>query len=78
MITVRPRDTQTLHIVHSFKLHTNMFEIHRLISPILTLKLKGVDTAQDFLIKLGIKPHKHVLEIRIFSLYHLIVRPTKL
>ena len=36
-----------------------------------------LDTVQDFLIKLGIKPCI-LLEIGIFSLYHVIVRPTKM
>ena len=38
----------------------------------------GLDTFQDFLIKLGIKPRRHILEISIFSLNHVIVRPTKI
>ena len=38
--------------------------------------LPVVDTAQGFLIKLGIKPHMHLLlEICIFLLYHVIIRP---
>ena len=37
-----------------------------------------VDTVQDFLIKLGIKPHMHLLELSIFSLNHVILRPTKI
>ena len=37
-----------------------------------------LDTIQDFLIKLGIKPHLHILKIIIFSLNHVIVRPTKI
>ena len=37
-----------------------------------------VETVQDFLIKLGIKPRMHILEISIFSLNHVIVRPTKI
>ena len=36
-----------------------------------------LDTIQDFLCKLGVKPHVHLLEISIFSLNHVIVRPTK-
>ena len=36
----------------------------------------GLDTVQYFLIKLGIKPRLHLLEISIISLYHVIVRPT--
>ena len=37
-----------------------------------------IDTVQDFLIKLGIKPRLNILEISIFSLNHVIVRPTKI
>ena len=36
-----------------------------------------LDTVQDFLIKLGIKPCVRILEISIFSLNHVIIRPTK-
>ncbi len=35
-----------------------------------------LDTVQDFLIKLGIKPRLHILKISIFSLYHVIIKPT--
>ena len=37
-----------------------------------------VDTVTDFLIKLGIKPCMHLLEISIFSLNDVIIRPTKI
>ena len=37
-----------------------------------------LDTVQDFLIKLGIKPCMHLWEIGIFSLNNVIVRPTKI
>ena len=37
-----------------------------------------LDTIQDFLCKLGMKPHMHLLIISIFSLNHAIVRPTKI
>ena len=37
-----------------------------------------LDTVQDFLVKLGIKPLMHLLEISIFSLNHDIVRLTKI
>ena len=37
-----------------------------------------LDTVQDYLIKLGIKSCVHILEISIFSLNHVIVRPTKI
>ena len=41
-------------------------------------KTLTLDTVQDFLILLGIKPHMHLMEIGIFSLYHVIVKPTKI
>ena len=41
------------------------------------LSLSGLDTVQDFLIKLGIKPRMDLWEIRILSL-NVIVRPTKI
>ena len=37
-----------------------------------------LDTIQDFLCKLDMKPNMHLLEISTFSLYHVIVRPTKI
>ena len=37
-----------------------------------------VDTIQDFLCYLGMKPFMHLVEISIFSLNHVIVRPTKI
>ena len=37
-----------------------------------------LDTIQDFLYNLGMKPHMHLVEIGIFSLNHVIVRPTKI
>ena len=45
---------------------------------ILELVICAVDTIQDFLCKLGMKPHLHLLEISIFSLNHVIVRPTEI
>ena len=44
------------------------------------LILSRLETVQDFSIKLGkgIKPRMHILEINIFSLNHVIVRPTKI
>ena len=38
----------------------------------------GLDTIQDFLCNLGMKPHMYLVEISIFSLNHVIVRPTKI
>ena len=37
-----------------------------------------VETVQDFLIELGTKRPMHLLEISIFSLNNIIVRPTKI
>ena len=37
-----------------------------------------LDNIQDFLRKLGMKPLVHLVEISIFSLNNVIVRPTKL
>ena len=37
-----------------------------------------METVQDFLIKLGIKPLMHLLEISIFSQTDDLVRPTKI
>ena len=42
------------------------------------LKPRHLDTVQDFLIKLGIKPHMHLWKINILSLNNVIVRPTKI
>ena len=41
-------------------------------------KYVSIETVQDFLIKLGIKPNMHILEIIIFPLNYVIVRPTKI
>ena len=43
-----------------------------------SLKADRIETLQDFLIKLGIKPLMHLLEISIFSLNNVIVRLTKI
>ena len=40
--------------------------------------LNTSDTVQDFLISLGIKPLMLPLEITIFSINHVIVRPTNI
>ena len=39
---------------------------------------KCLDTIQDFLCKLGMKPHMHVVEKSIFSLNHVITIPIKI
>ena len=57
----------TVHIVH---LYCEYYEIN--------LCKSYLDTVHDFLIKLGIKPHWNILEISIFSLNHVVVRPTKI
>ena len=44
----------------------------------LSVYVDTVDTIQDFLCKLGMKPHMHLVEISIFSLNHVIVRPTEI
>ena len=43
-----------------------------------TARTCTLDTVQDFLIKLGIKPRMHLWEISILSLNNVIVRPTKI
>ena len=37
-----------------------------------------LDTIQDFLCKLGMKPHMQIVKISIFSLNNVIIRPTKI
>ena len=37
-----------------------------------------LDTIQDFLCKLDMKPHMHLVEISIFSLNHVVTRPIKI
>ena len=59
----------------SFLLHTYFLKIKYLSRLLLEYQ---IDTVQDFLIKLGIKTHMHILEISIVSLNHVIVRPTKI
>ena len=60
-----------------FWLKTLLFRTHYQRNSTMQLTLM-LDTVQDFLIKLGIKPHLHKLKISIFSLNHVIVRPTKI
>jgi hypothetical protein len=38
----------------------------------------SIDIIQYFLCKLGMKPNMHLVEIIIFSLYHVIDRPAKI
>ena len=44
----------------------------------IAVRVPTVESVQDFLIKLGIKPRMHILEIVIFLLNHVIFRPTKI
>ena len=58
-----------------------LFEHHKYYKRILPLPsapTSYLETVQDFLIKLGIKPRMHLLEISIFSINHIIVRPAKI
>ena len=41
-------------------------------------EIASLDTVTDFLIELGMKPHMHLVEISIFSLNNVTVRPTKI
>ena len=43
-----------------------------------TSALVAIDTIQDLLCELGMKPHMHLMETIIFSLYHAIARPAKI
>ena len=43
-----------------------------------SIKYCAIETVQDFLIKLDIKPLMHLLEISIFSLNNVIIRLTKI
>ena len=48
------------------------------VSFFLLLYMCALDTDQDFMIKLGIKPCMHLWEISILSLNIVIIRPTKI
>ena len=61
-----------------YQMHFRGFSILVLWTNYLYVKVGLLETVQDFLIKLGIKPRMHILEISIFSLNHVIVRPTKI
>ena len=43
-----------------------------------TRLVQGLESVQDFLIMLDMKPCMHLVEISIFSLNYVIVRPTKI
>ena len=49
----------------------NLYDAHGLRRP--TLPTYILNTIQDFLCKLGMKSHMHLVEISIFSLNHVIV-----
>ena len=59
---------------------SDMLLVEDLLLPQHSIYIRTVrlDAVQDFLIKLGIKPPMHLLEIYIFALYHVIVSPTKI
>ena len=61
----------------SCKIHACQ-EFHQVIfdKTYLPMYTQALDTVQDFLIKLGIKPHMHLLEIGIFLLHHVIHHQT--
>ena len=51
---------------------------HIVLPYLLCCIARPLDTIQDFSCKLGMKPGVHLLEISIYSLCHVIVRPTKI
>ena len=57
---------------------TFLNQLFRLLTYSVLLTYPTLDTVQDFLIKLGIKPRMHLFEIGIFLLHHVIVRSTKI
>ena len=66
--------TLTLHMRFSTKLLR--MKLH--MQTLLCCYCLGLDTVQDFLIKLGIKPRMHLWEISILSLNNVIAKPTKI
>ena len=79
VVTTTQTFTLSQYFEHMFMVGMNLRT--SLISAIYrkALRMTGkLDTVQDFLIKLGIKPHLHILKISIFSLNHVIIRPTKI
>ena len=47
-------------------------------APTKLVQLSYVDTIQDFVCELGMKPHAHLVKIKKKSYYYVIVRPTKI
>ena len=47
-------------------------------APTKLVQLSYVDTIQDFVCELGMKPHVHLANIKKKSYYYVIVRPTKI
>ena len=47
-------------------------------APTKLVQLSYVDTIQDFVFELGMKPHAHLVKIKKISYYHVIIRPTKI
>ena len=61
------------------KLWISFFETGSTVPPPFNIMpTPKVDTVQDFLIKLGIKPCMDLLEVSIFSLNIVVIRPTKI
>ena len=52
--------------------------IHLIRGKLRNANICSLDTIQDFLCDLGMKPCMHQVDISIFSINHVIVRPTKI
>ena len=55
-----------------------VFKPHAVAATNSSFKLGILESLQDFLIKLDIKPYMHLVEISFFSLNYVILRPTKI
>ena len=71
---LRTEICEFVELVHEKLIIENIYNIRSFWNYLSTYIL---DTIQDFLCKLGMNPHMHLVEISIFSLYHVIARPTK-
>ena len=65
-------------IVRFIPFSVKMTKNEKISCPVCLFAVYLLDTIQDFLRNLGMKPHMHLVEISIFSLNHVIVRPTKI
>ena len=74
------KELQIKHWTTSIRNSRNLQLFYRVVLVLMRiLKLRYLlDTVQDFLIKLGITPGMHLVEIGILSLNNVIVRPTKI